>query len=184
MASNNDPTQTIKETVEKILSILQSEKNTKWVEKRDEISKIIHTHFDFEEQARRVLTKNWKKACPAEREKFIALFSKLQEQVYLNRLKNYSSVEVDFTKCIIKLNKAKVFSIIKTSHNEISINYSLKERQGKWLVYDVVIEGVSLVQNYRKQFAQILKKEKYAGLFQIMEERIRQNKETEGQVQS
>jgi phospholipid transport system substrate-binding protein len=134
---------------------------------------IIHKRFDFQEQSRLVLANSWEERSSGEKEHFISLFSTLQEHAYLNRLKEYSGETVQFTKQITKEEKALVFSVIIKDQEEIPIVYRMRRKEGKWLVYDVIIDGVSLVKNYRKQFASILEKETYAGLIREMEEKIK-----------
>jgi phospholipid transport system substrate-binding protein len=172
LASVDGPIRPMKETVEEILFILKSDKETEWNKTRQQISKIIQKRFDFQEQSRLVLTNHWKKINTEEKEQFISLFSKLQEHVYLNRLKDYSDEKIHFTKQIVKEEKAAVFSVIINDTEEIPIVYRMKKKQDKWFVYDVIIDGVSLVKNYRKQFSAIIEKEKFSGLIEKMEEKI------------
>ncbi|MBW1791086.1 MAG: ABC transporter substrate-binding protein [Deltaproteobacteria bacterium] len=162
----------IEETVEKILSILKSNEETEWIKTRQKISEIIQNRFDFQEQSRLVLASHWGKINTEEKEQFISLFSTLQEHVYLNRLEDYSDEKVHFTKQIIKKNKAAVFSAIIQDTEELPIVYRMKRKQDQWFVYDVIIDGVSLVKNYRKQFSAIIEKEKFSGLIEKMEEKI------------
>lgn len=172
LASEEEPLQPLEETVEKILFILRSNENSDWAKTRQKIYAIIQTRFDFQEQSRLVLASHWKERSTEEKEQFISLFSKHQEHVYLNRLKGYSGEKVQFTKQIIKKEKAAVFSAIIKNTEEIPIVYRVKKKQGKWLVYDMIIDGVSLVKNYRKQFSVIIEKEKFSGLIRKMEEKI------------
>lgn len=171
-ASEKDPMQPLQKTVEEILLILNSKEETEWTKTREKISVIIRQRFDFQEQSRLVLAREWEKRSAPEKEQFIFLFSKLQEHVYLNRLKDYSGEQVHFNNHIIKDDKAVVFSIIIKDMAETPIVYRMKKKQQKWLVYDVIIDGVSLVKNYRKQFSVIIKNEQYSGLIRQMEEKI------------
>ena len=171
-ASTENPMGPIEETVEKILSILKSNEETEWIKTRQKISEIIQNRFDFQEQSRLVLASHWGKINTEEKEQFISLFSTLQEHVYLNRLEDYSDEKVHFTKQIIKKDKAAVFSAIIQDTEELPIVYRMKKKQDQWFVYDVIIDGVSLVKNYRKQFSAIIEKEKFSGLIEKMEEKI------------
>lgn len=171
-ASEKDPVQPLQKTVEEILAILNADEEEEWLTTREKISVVIRQRFDFQEQSRLVLAREWPKRSAEEKEQFIALFSKLQEHVYLNRLKSYSGEQVQFTRHSIKNGKATVFSVIVKDMAETPIVYRLKKKQQKWLVYDVIIDGVSLVKNYRKQFSVIIRKEHYAGLIRQMEEKI------------
>ena len=172
LALAEDPMGPIEETVEEILFILRSNEETEWIKTRQKISEIIQRRFDFQEQSRLVLASHWGKINTEEKGQFVSLFSKLQEHVYLNRLKDYSDEKVHFTKQIIKKDKAAVFSAIIKDTEEIPIVYRMKKKQDQWFVYDVIIDGVSLVKNYRKQFSAIIEKEKFSGLIEKMEEKI------------
>lgn len=167
-----EPMPLIQKTVEDILVILRSKQDSEWGKTRQKISAIIQTRFDFQEQSRLVLTGSWEERSPEEKDRFISLFSALQEHVYLNRLKDYSGEEVRFTKQMTKEDKALVFSAIVKDPEEIPIIYRMRKHEEKWLVYDVIIDGVSLVKNYQKQFASILEKETFSGLIRDMEEKI------------
>jgi phospholipid transport system substrate-binding protein len=173
VASEENPMQPIQETVEKILDILRSNTESEWVVTRGKISAIIQNRFDFQEQSRLVLANAWAERSAEEKEHFISLFSTLQEHVYLNRLRDYSGETVQFTKQVTKKGKALVFSAIIKDQEEIPIVYRMKKKEGTWLVYDVIIDGVSLVKNYRKQFASILEKESYTDLISQMEEKVK-----------
>lgn len=183
LALAENPMQPIEETVEEILFILKSDKETEWIKTRQKISEIIQRRFDFQEQSRLVLAEHWEEINTEEKGQFISLFSTLQEHVYLNRLKDYSDEKVHFTKQIIKGDKAVVFSAIITNTEEIPMVYRMKKNQDTWFVYDVIIDGVSLVKNYRKQFYAIIEKEKFSGLIEKMEikiEKITAEKERRG----
>lgn len=169
-----DPLRPIEETVEEILTILRSDDEVEWAKTREKISQVIQKRFDFQEQSRLVLAAEWGKINKEQKEQFIFLFSKLQEHVYLNRLKDYSDEKVHFTKQIVKKDKAAVFSVIVKDAEEIPIVYRMKKKQDTWFVYDVIIDGVSLVKNYRKQFSSIIENEKFSGLIVKMEEKIEQ----------
>ncbi|MEN8257979.1 MAG: ABC transporter substrate-binding protein [Thermodesulfobacteriota bacterium] len=162
----------IQETVEEILLILESDHDKEWPRKRQKISKIIQKRFDFQEQSRLVLASHWEKISSEEKRQFISLFSDLQEHSFLNRLKDYSDEKVTFTKQLTKGNKAVVFSAIINGTEQIPMVYRMRKNQDNWFVYDVIIDGVSIVKNYRQQFSAILAKEKFPGLIVKMEEKI------------
>ena len=115
---------------------------------------------------------HWKEINSEEQNKFISLFSQLQKFVYLDKLKQYSDEKVEFTKQSIKNNKALVFSSIANSTENINIVYRMYKKQDQWFVYDVIIDGISLIKNYRKQFSAIIEEEKFSGLIAKLEEKI------------
>ncbi len=174
-----NPMGPIEKTVDEILVILQSDRVVEWPKKRERISEIIKKRFDFQEQSRLVLASHWEKINPEEKKQFISLFSDIQEYGYLNRLKDYSDEKVTFEKQLSKGDKAVVYSTIVTATDKIPIIYRMKKNQENWLVYDVIIDGVSLVKNYRQQFSGIIEKEKFPGLIIKMEEKIAQLKTEE-----
>jgi phospholipid transport system substrate-binding protein len=115
----------------------------------------------------------WKGMTDDEKKHFVEVFSQLIENSYINKIEAYSDEKIVFQNELIKDNKSLVSTIIKHHDLDVPIQYRLyKTEEGKWLVYDVVIEGVSLVQNYRSQFVSIIRKEKYAGLVQRIDEKL------------
>jgi phospholipid transport system substrate-binding protein len=113
--------------------------------------------FDEMEFSRRTLTRNWKKFSPKQQEEFVNLFEQVLEKAYLDKILDYSNEKIVFYKeTMIPEDKAEIQSKIVTSSKEIPIDYRMILKDGKWKVYDVVVENVSLVQNYRTQFNEIL----------------------------
>ena len=124
------------------------------------IGKEIETVFDFQELSRRTLGREWKKMKPAQQKEFVKLFKELLQGVYADRLMAYSDQKIMFDKeTMLKKGRAEVQSYLQTSDgNKIPLFYRLTDKSGSWKVYDVIIEGVSMVKNYRTQFKQILSK--------------------------
>lgn len=176
------PLTEVQNTVEKILSIMRDETlavDEKKAQRRQMILSEVEARFDFEEMSMRTLARNWRVLNREEKKNFEQLFTKLLEDSYTTKIESYSGEKVLYKKEVINANKALVYTAIVKNKQEIPINYKLKNEQDKWLVYDVVIEGVSLVRNYRTQFEQIFNKEKYSGLIKRMEEKIQKNEETQ-----
>ena len=173
-----EPIDQLRDAVDRIIVILRRDDPAEqWVNKKEEIVAIVKSRFDADELAQRVLAQHWRSRSETEKKEFISLFSQVLETTYINKLKSYSDEEVLFTKQIVKGDRGMVYSQIIRNSQEIPIHYRLKNNKGDWRIYDIIIEGVSLVQNYRTQFDQILKQEEYAGLVRRMEEKIRENKE-------
>lgn len=173
----NEPIDQLHKSVNRIIDILRRDiPGEQWVTKKEEIVGIVKSRFAADELAQRVLALNWKSRTDQEKEQFIALFSQVLETTYINRLKSYSDEEVTFNKQIVNNDKGIVYSEIVKNNQEIPIVYRVKEVKGQWLIYDIIIEGVSLVQNYRQQFDQIINHEGYDGLVRRMEEKIEENK--------
>ncbi len=123
-------------------------------ERRQRIMAMVTEHFDFRSMAQSVLARHWQERTPAEQEHFISLFSRLVERVYVDKgMEQYSGQKVVFRNQLVKGDRALVESVVVDNGTEIPVSYKLRERGGRWSVYDVRIEGVSMVANYRSQFA-------------------------------
>jgi phospholipid transport system substrate-binding protein len=132
--------------------------------------------FDFAEMSRRTLGRNWKKMSAEQRTEFVALFKKLLQGVYADRLLAYSDQKVIFDKEImLKKGRAEVQSYLQTSDGtKIPLFYRMTDKSGSWKVYDIIIEGVSMVKNYRTQFKQILSKGSTDKLLEILRKKVNQ----------
>ncbi|MDJ0819573.1 MAG: ABC transporter substrate-binding protein, partial [Desulfobacterales bacterium] len=157
------PKETVETGVNKVIATL-GDSAFKAKSKDDQIAEIgkeIDTIFDFEELSKRTLGREWRKMKPEQREEFVRLFRELLQGVYADRLLAYSDQKVLFEKEImLKKGRAEVQSYLQTSDGtKIPLFYRLTNKSGSWKVYDVIIEGVSMVKNYRTQFRQILAKD-------------------------
>ena len=138
------------------------------------IGKEIETVFDFQELSRRTLGRDWKKMNPEQQKEFVQLFKELLQGVYADRLLAYSDQKIIFDKeTMLKKGRAEVQSYLQTSDGKkIPLFYRLTDKSGSWKVYDVIIEGVSMVKNYRTQFRQILAKESPDKLLQVLRDKV------------
>lgn len=165
----------LKVTLDQILEILRdpSLKGEESAEKRrTSLRKLIHKRFDFEKMSQYCLAKHWKERSAEEKKIFIELFGKLLEQTYVSKIESYSNEKVVFLKEYVKNKKAQVNTKVVTDTVEIPINYRMSQAaDGYWNVYDVVIEGASLVSNYRSQFDQILQKESFEKLIEDLKKK-------------
>ena len=144
-------------------------------DKLAEIRKIINEVFDYKELSRRTLGREWKKFKPEQQTEFIDLFSKLLENVYADRILAYTHEKIEFGKeTELKKGRVEVESYIITMDNKkVPLFYRTSNRTGQWRVYDVVIEGVSMIKNYRGQFRQILSKKKPEDLLQTLRKKVK-----------
>jgi len=163
----------VRTTVETILDILKKDGMDK-AEKRSAMEAEIGKRFDFRAMSQRTLATNWKKASDTEKEKFIGLFSQLIQSSYVGKLEAYTNEVVEYPAEKVKGKKALVETMIKTASADIPVNYKLYKKGDDWLVYDVVIEGVSLISNYRSSYQAIVKKEGFDGLIARMQEKIKE----------
>ena len=140
-----------------------------------EIRKVINEVFDYQELSRRTLGRDWKKFKPEQQTEFIDLFSKLLENVYADRILAYTHEKIEFGKeTELKKGRMEVESYIVTLDNtKVPLFYRMSNKTGQWRVYDVVIEGVSMIKNYRGQFRQILSKKKPEDLLQTLREKTK-----------
>ena len=143
--------------------------------KLTEIRQVINEIFDYKELSRRTLGREWKKFKPEQQTEFIDLFSKLLENVYADRILAYTHEKIEFGKeTELKKGRVEVESYIITLDNtKVPLFYRMSNKSGQWRVYDVVIEGVSMIKNYRGQFRQILSKKKPEDLLQTLREKTK-----------
>ena len=168
-------TDTVQGQVEKILSTLRDPefKQKAREEKIAGIREIINEVFDWTELSRRTLGRNWKKFSPEQQKEFTQLFSRLLEGIYADRLLAYTNEKVIFEKeTEVKKGRVEIASHIRLADGKkIPLNYRASQKDGKWKVYDVVIEGVSMVKNYRGQFKELLSKGSPADLIETLKKK-------------
>jgi phospholipid transport system substrate-binding protein len=141
-----------------------------------QVMAIADRYFDWEEMARRALARAWEQRAPEEKEQFVGLFRELLRSSYIDRIESYAGEEVVFEGEKIKDQYAIVKTkVVNTAKNEdLPVFYRLKKKNCEWLVYDIIIEGVSIVKNYYAQFQDILKRSSYETLVQKLKEKIAQ----------
>jgi phospholipid transport system substrate-binding protein len=139
--------------------------------RRAKIMTEIKKGFDFKEMSKRVLGRTWRDIDAAEQERFTEIMTKLLENVYVGKLEGYSGGEIEYVNEIIKGDRAQVTTLIEDNGVKLPVHYIMSKEDGKWMVYDINIEGVSLVRNYQEQFKSILRKDKYPGLVKVLEEK-------------
>jgi phospholipid transport system substrate-binding protein len=165
------PTDVLKERVDRILVLLDEPGDH-----RAEIRKIAEDVFDFEEMSRRALGPHWNARSPEERREFTTLFADLLERSYLNRVESGRGSDVQYVGESVSGDQATVRTrIITAQRTEIPVDYRMHRQDDRWQIFDVSIEGVSLINNYRSQFNSVIQSSSYAALV----ERLR-SKETEG----
>ncbi|MEA2084127.1 MAG: ABC transporter substrate-binding protein [Thermodesulfobacteriota bacterium] len=174
-SSRPEPIDLVKETIDRILKLLEDETLSlpeMRAEQKKQILSVVGARFDFREMSKRSMARHWKMRTPEDQDYFIELFSKLLLDRYICRVESNSESEILYKRQIIKNNKAVVYTVALKNNTEIPLAYKLLKSENGWMVYDVVIEGVSLIRNYRTQFTSVIKREKYAGLIKKMEEKV------------
>ena len=170
------PKETVQNGVDKVVATLSDPKFKEKTKdaKIEMVSEIINEIFDFKELSRRTLGRGWKKMSSEQQTEFVDLFRKLLQGVYADRLLAYSDQKVIFDKEImLKKGRAEVQSYLQTADGKkIPLFYRLTDKSGSWRVYDVIIEGVSMVKNYRTQFRDILAKNSPEKLLEILRNKV------------
>ena len=171
-AAAETPTQTVQRAVSEVLNILRDatlDRESRW----SRIGKIINDNFDFQSMSQSVLASNWQKATPAERQQFVEFFSQYLEEVYRTKIEGYTDQSVRYDGERIYGDRAIVDTSILSSGTEIPVTYKLRlNEEQRWRAYDVVIEGVSLVSNYRNTFSAIVRSSGMQGLIGDVQRRI------------
>lgn len=173
VTAETSPTETIRMSVNDILALLRNDQLDKET-RRDRMRAVINARFDFRAMSQRTLAVNWKKASSEEQQQFVDLFTQLIENSYVGKIEAYTNETVEYPGEKLKGRKAEVDTLIVTSSKEIPINYRVYLKNDQWYVYDVIIEGVSLISNYRSSYLEIVNKEGFDGLLTRMEEKIRE----------
>lgn len=163
--------------VDKVLSILRdpayADPGTKEAQ-RGKLRAVADEFFDWTALARRAAALEWRSMNPGQRQEFTQLFSRILEKTYMDKVQSYSGEVVRYDKeTALDKDKADVETMIVTSSKEIPISYRLYDTGGGvWRVYDVFVEGVSLVKNYRTQFRDILAKNSVEELLEQMRKKV------------
>ena len=164
----------VRTSVDGILDILKKGDTIDKATRRSAMEVIIDERLDFRAMSQRTLATNWKKASDAEKQEFTGLFKQLIQSSYVGKLEAYTNETVSYPAEKAKGMMALVETLIKTASADISVNYKLYKKGDEWLVYDVIIEGVSLISNYRSSYQTIVKKEGFEGLMAKMTEKIKE----------
>ena len=173
----DSPTVEIKSTVDQVIQILanpQLQGEGRKQERRKRLREVIFVRFDFQEMAQRSLGAHWQRRTPEEQTEFVKIFSDLLEQTYVDKIESYNNEKFIYANERIDGPYAEVSSKMRTSKGEeFTINYKLH----RWRVYDLVIENISLINNYRSQFNRILTSSTYDGLVSRIKTKLSDKKE-------
>jgi phospholipid transport system substrate-binding protein len=160
-----EPQEKIRKTINDVLDVLSNQALPEQ-ERKAKVREVVLQRFDFEEMAKRSLGRHWQKRTPEEQQEFLQLFTDLLEKSYIDKIEQSEGKEaVNYTEETIEDDNASVrTAIVQKRDQDIDVEYRLLKRNGDWQVYDVAIERVSLVNNYRTQFNKILLQESYEEL--------------------
>jgi phospholipid transport system substrate-binding protein len=160
-------TESVKRTIDQVLHILQDKemkKPDRTDERRKLIEKTIGDRFGWEEMAKRTLGSQWAKMNEKQRQEFVDLFRTLLTNTYIGRIETYSGEQIQYINERLQDGFAEVRTKVSSGKTEFPMDYRLLNKSGDWHVYDIVLDGVSLVANYRGQFNKILHSSGYDDL--------------------
>jgi phospholipid transport system substrate-binding protein len=164
------PLYVVTSSISRVLRIVRSQPAdaTESGKRQAEIREAAVELFDFDEMSRRLLGQRWMEASPQEQQDFVALFTDLLQGAYLNTIGNYPLATITFQGETISGSYAQVQSRMVAGKGEVAIEYRLLEYEGRWGVYDIAVDGVSLISNYRSQFTSMLKRMSFAQVLDRM----------------
>ncbi len=168
------PTVVVKETIDKVIELVTDERlkaSDQALHRRQLLEETIGGRFDFEEMSRRSLAAHWRNRSEEERREFVELFQGLLSNTYAERIENYAGETVNYLGERIRNGFAEVQTTIVSPKGQLSLDYRMMLKEGRWGVYDVVADGVSLVRNYRGQFDRIIRNHSYEELVKRLRER-------------
>jgi len=150
---------------------LQSKEKKK--ERVERLKEIVNPLFDFEEMARRTLGPHWRRRNPQEQQEFVKLFRDFLEKIYSDRVDFYAGEKIIYGRESFDNDYAQVeTSLVTAKGEEVSVVYRLRHSEGRWKVYDAVVENISVVNNYRAQFDRIINKSSFDELKRLLKEKV------------
>jgi phospholipid transport system substrate-binding protein len=166
-ASAGPPTDQLRDGVQHVVQILKDPElmgDAKAPERSAAVNKVADEIFDFGETAKRALGPHWAQRTPAERDEFVRLFTELVQQTYLSKVNQYNS-EMTFQGDEVDGNQAVVrTTLLLGKGSQMALDYRMHRPRDRWQVYDLSIDGISLVASYRSQFNKIVRTDSYEGL--------------------
>ena len=167
-----------KATVDQVLQILKNpEYKSAPSQRRQKLRSVIGAHFDFADMSRSALGIHWRSLSQEQRGEFVRLFTSLMEAAYMSRIESYSGQKIEFLReREDSPGYYQVYtSIVQEGAQPISVNYRLKQTDSGWKVYDVLVDGISLVGNYRNQFNRVINSKGYDGLVEQIRMKVNQS---------
>lgn len=172
-------TEGLKATIDQVIGVVtdpqyKDDRPTRRAKMKD----LIFPKFNFVEMGKRSLgKKRWKERTPGERKAFVDLFGKLLENSYANKLESFSDEKIVYVDEIVKGRYAMVKTEVVRTNDTVSVDYKLIKSPEEWRVYDLVVEGVSLVKNYRSQFGKIIHNDSFDALMEKLNAKIKELEE-------
>ncbi len=174
MSNSEDPKAVVESTIQAIIDVLEAREDKTSISDadREKIRQVVHGRFDYREMSRRSVGKPWKKMSADEQAAFAELFRQVLEYSYGNQLAGYHGQKVVFSDAEFKKNKARVKGAVIDDNKTIPMEYRLHQTPTGWQVYDIKIEGVSMITTFRKDFKSIIKKQGVEGLMATLQKKV------------
>ena len=173
LSAESQITADLRGTIDQVLKIVSDKRLQKDPTlRREKLRQAIALRFNYKQMVMRSLAKNYNERSDEEREEFTGLFKKLLENSYASKIENYQDETINYVDEKIKGNYAMVRTQIVRKDGVIDVDYKMLKNNDQWLVYDFVIEGVSLIRNYRSQFSKIISTESYGALVSKLSKKI------------
>ena len=171
--AGSEITSQLKGTIEKVIEIVKDDALKKDKQaRRAALRKAIDERFNYHQMVMRSLAKNWDARSDQEKQEFIALFKSLLENSYASKLEAYRDEKINYLDEVIKGEYALVKTEVVRKSSTLGVDYKLIQENGNWQIYDFVIEGVSMIRNYRSQFTKIIRRDSYEALVQKLTDKI------------
>lgn len=177
------PMDVAQSTIEQVLRILKNPALKGQANRRqrlNEIKQVINQRFDYREMAKRCLAQHWVSLSEAQRDEFVRLFKNLLEASYADRFDKYENERVSYKGQSQNDGYAEVRIEIIMPNDRIPLTFRLLQEDSHWMIYDVIIEEVGLVSNYRSQFSRVIQESSYAGLVRRLQAKVTEEKEMKG----
>jgi phospholipid transport system substrate-binding protein len=168
------PTEAVRSTLTEVFRILEDKTlkdPAKLIPRRHMLEEIIASHFDYEEMSKRAMAAHWVPLTAGERAEFVELFKSFLSDRYAEKIESYSGEQVAYLSERIEGNHAEVRTELRSTKIGIPMDYRLHRKDGTWHAYDLIVDGVSLVKNYRSQFEKIIRSDSYQELVRRLRER-------------
>ena len=175
LSSAGGPTEQVRATVDKVLVMVKNPNLKSPAQKKNlqaRLAEVIYPRFDFTEMAKRTLGPHWGRRTAEEQREFVSIFAALLGRSYSDKIESYRSQNVLYTREIEDKNYAEVdTTIVSDTQEKVSINYKLHNVDKDWKVYDLVIEDISMINNYRSQFNRVIARSSFEELLRVLKEK-------------
>lgn len=174
LGDQESPTEVVRATINEVIRILEDPElkgPAKLIPRRRILEQVISARFDYTEMSRRALAAHWRPLTAAEQTEFVELFKSFLSDRYAEKIEGYAGEQVSYLSERIEGTYAEVRTELHSSKVEIPMDYRLFLKGGRWHAYDIVVDGVSLVKNYRSQFDKIIRADSYQELVRRLRDR-------------